>query len=1591
MKSTKKLNIVKKPLVPNALVPNVQIPSFRLFHFDILNMTREELEGASDDASTGSDESNKIKKKRIDDKLFICQMYGINERGETASIFIDDFEPFFYVKVEDNWTVQMMNDFVREIKQILGDYYKESLVKWDLVDSQKLYGFAAGKRSKFVKLVFKNTVAFNKAKNLWYIKNHVGNRALCYYKTKQGKRAYNQNCLPILVGTELYEANLPPLLRYFHINSVWPNGWVSVSGPRSTVNVTSCKYEYIASQKNVIAMPDKETSVPYKIMSFDIEAGSSHGDFPLPKKTYKRLAMNIMDSFIKQGIDDAALAKTGFKSMILSAFGAVSCEGVDIVYPKEPQNKKMIEQLIEYVLNTTISELTSKQTSDVARLLTLDAMFDKMKSANKFVTTNDEVEVENVDDDEEEEAEPTEDAEEDSEEEEEVIVVKAPVKKAKPVIKTTIIDILLSDKYDRDDKIKQLDELLTTTFPQLEGDPVTMIGSTFVKYGESEPYLNHCITLGGCAPIPGAVVEAVQIVNGNKVDAEKEVLLRWKDLVLREDPDIIIGYNIFGFDYEFLFRRAEETRCVDEFLQMSRKHGEFCGKRDKFDSSAIEIEHTKIAIASGEYDLRYINMGGRLQVDMYNYFRRNFNLSSYKLDDVASQNISDDISKVVNSVVTNNEVTELHTKNITGLHVGDFIHIELSSFTSDYYMSGKKFAVIDIMNTSTGTAGKILIIAGHHEHLIDKTKKIRWNMTKDDVSVQDIFRMSNGTDVERAIVAKYCIQDCNLVHHLMRKIDVLTEYMEMANLCSVPVNFLVFRGQGIKLTSFVAKKCMEKGYLMPDLEKGGMDGGYEGAIVLPPKTKIYIDEPVACVDYSSLYPSSMISQNYCHSSKVWAKEYDLSGKLVKEEGERDKKGNYIYYGLPDYQYVEIEFDTFEWRRNPERPAAKAQKTKVGKRVVCWAQMPNDEKSVMPSILMELLKAREDTKKKAKKASATDPFMANILDKRQLAYKVTANSLYGQCGARTSTFYEKDVAASTTASGRMSITYARRIIEEIYDNRICKTEKHGMVMTNAEYVYGDSVTSYTPIYVRYCGFLHIMRISDLSEKYGENGWRFCEEPGRQTKEVCEMREGVETWTEKGWTRLHRVIRHALAPHKNIMRIQTATGCVDVTDDHSLILKSGEEVSPKDVGLMTELLHCDIDHETFAYNKTREYLSAHKYLDEFTNNVNTIVVNDCIEAAYAYLFLRQRGYHVKQKTRGTNKMSYTLTYSTTPFDNMFIQEIETLSGYNGHVYDLTTENHHFAAGIGNMIVHNTDSVFFIFNLTNKDTGEKIVGKDALEITIELAQEAAHYSSMFLKPPMNLAYEKTLMPFALLSKKRYVGILYEEDPNKGKLKYMGLSLKRRDSCDYLKDTYGQIINLVMKGGNVMDAIKYLDTSLTALIAGAVPTDKLEITKALRGYYKNPQQIAHCVLANRIGQRDPGNKPKAGDRMRFIHVTNANKKALQGEKIETPEYIIQAKLKIDYDFYITNQLLKPICQFMGLALEQIWKQQGKLNAIKKYKEELAQIEKEYPDFELFIKKKEKYCSEKVKALLFDKYLLQIKNDKTGNQPITNFFGMKK
>jgi hypothetical protein len=169
----------------------------------------------------------------------------------------------------------------------------------------------------------------------------------------------------------------------------------------------------------------------------------------------------------------------------------------------------------------------------------------------------------------------------------------------------------------------------------------------------------------------------------------------------------------------------------------------------------------------------------------------------------------------------------------------------------------------------------------------------------------------------------------------------------------------------------------------------------------------------------------------------------------------------------------------------------------------------------------------------------------------------------------------------------------------------------------------------------------------------------------------------------------------------------------------------------------------------------------------------------------------------------------------------------------------------------------------------------------------------------------------------------------------------------------------------------------------------DKLIITKSLRSGYKNPNSIAHKVLADRITKRDPGNKPSSGDRIPFVYINSSNKKALQGEKIETPTYILENGLKIDYSFYITNQIMKPLLQLFGLVLEDIWLSQKPPRRAKvtNLKKEIETIKSSEEDEKKCEKKINKIKDKEVQALIFDKYLRDTNNAKTGNQSVLKFF----
>ena len=1227
-----------------------------------------------------------------DNKKFIIQMFGINSSGQTGSILVEDFNPFFYIKVGDNWTDSTRTEFIGHIKKKMGNYYEDSIVESKLIKKQKLYGFDDHKLHNFVRISFTNNGAFNKAKKMFYkdtFENGYFNRELI----KDGYIYQNTNCY-------LYEANIPPLLKLFHLQEISPSGWVLLpSNKVKTVNkkTTHCAYEYIISHKH-IKKADKDDIVKYNICSFDIEASSSHGDFPVPIKDYKKLATNILQ-YYNELQDKENYDCELFEKQIYAAFGYQDINYIDKVYPKLKQIGK--EQL--------------------------NNIFDNFI---KYIPANDKTRKDYTLEIEESDSESDNDDDEPSESIKKIKKVKKYNKNA------NIFEIITDDKCEYETKLLELNKALTKFYPQLEGDIVTFIGMTFINYSEKKPYIRYIIVKGGCK-IPDKYKQWVQENNVKIIEkpTEKGVLLEFTKIMQLENPDIVTGYNINGFDWDFMYKRAKEIGCTHDFLKLSRNKDEVCINKD-WRTGEEDIAKNKIILASGEYNLSYVNMPGRIIIDMCVIFRREFTLSSNKLDYVSSYFISDSVKKI--EINTENNTTEIFSKNLTGLTIGCFVKFEEISHSVNSYKKGKKFEVLDINLTNAS----FTIHSAEELDLINY--KINWGLAKDDVSPQEIFELSNKSDFDRFTVGKYCLGDCDNVIWLLLKIDVITDKVEMSNLCDVPLNFLLLRGQGIKLQSYVSKKCGEKNTLMPVIEKELDDDGYEGAHVFTPKIGLYLEDPVACVDYSSLYPSSMISENLSHDSKVWTKEYDLSGNLINSTGEQDKDGNYIYDNLPNYTYVDVKYDTYKYFRTTAKSAAK--KIVVGYKICRFAQFP-EGKAIMPAILEELLGARKATKKLMTKEE--DPFKKNIYDKRQLSIKVTANSLYGQCGAKTSAFFEKDVAAACTAIGRKLLFYGKDVIEGCYDNIEITVSDGTKVIVKAECVYGD----------------------------------------------------------------------------------------------------------------------------------------------------------------------------------------------------------------------------------------TDSVFFKFNLKTTE-GKRIINKQALIYTIELAKQAGELATKFLKKPHDLEYEKTFWPFNLLSKKRYDGMLYEEDPEKCKLKSMGNVLKRRDNAPIVKDIYGGVVNILMKDKSLPKSIKFVNESVQNMIEEKYPIEKLLVTKSLRGYYKNPKQIAHKVLADRIGLREQGNKPGAGDRMNYAYVKNDNKKALQGEKIETPEFIKNNNLKLDFGHYISNQIMKPLLQLFALELENIKEFKDKQFYIKEYNDkktltwnqELEKLKTKWPEPEKFTKKYEELRCKEVKSLIFDKFLKELK-----------------
>ncbi|XP_034247850.1 DNA polymerase delta catalytic subunit isoform X2 [Thrips palmi] len=272
---------------------------------------------------------------------------------------------------------------------------------------------------------------------------------------------------------------------------------------------------------------------------------------------------------------------------------------------------------------------------------------------------------------------------------------------------------------------------------------------------------------------------------------------------------------------------------------------------------------------------------------------------------------------------------------------------------------------------------------------------------KEDVHHSVISDLQNGTAQTRRRLAVYCLKDAYLPLRLLEKLMCIINYMEMARVTGVTLGSLLTRGQQIKVVSQLLRKAKEHDYIMPTYQSSGGEDQYEGATVIEPKRGYYGD-PISTLDFSSLYPSIMMAHNLCYTTLLQGNSKEKLG-LTADQYSRTPANNYFV------------------------------KASV-------------RKGLLPDILESLLNARKKAKADLKKE--TDPFKQKVLDGRQLALKISANSVYGFTGAQVGKLPCLEISGSVTAYGRTMIEQTKTEVESKY--RIENGYEYDAVV-----IYGDT--------------------------------------------------------------------------------------------------------------------------------------------------------------------------------------------------------------------------------------------------------------------------------------------------------------------------------------------------------------------------------------------------------------------------------------------------------------------------------------------------------------------------------------------------------
>jgi hypothetical protein len=192
-----------------------------------------------------------------------------------------------------------------------------------------------------------------------------------------------------------------------------------------------------------------------------------------------------------------------------------------------------------------------------------------------------------------------------------------------------------------------------------------------------------------------------------------------------------------------------------------------------------------------------------------------------------------------------------------------------------------------------------------------------------------------------------------------------------------------------------------------------------------------------------------------------------------------------------------------------------------------------------------------------------------------------------------------------------------------------------------------IANYMPVYIRKNGKVGICKIESL---------------------VRDIEQDIETWSNHGWTRIKRVIKRPYDSEDWMMRIVTHHGLVDITYDRPILNVFEQRILPNDLSIGDNLLHYVLDDNVADLH----YLNMN---DMYVNSEDMIHATKYVNSRRDYQINNSRDSHIIHITTNPDESKD---------DAYSIKQIYEIPYRNEYVYDLITENGHYAAGVGNIII-------------------------------------------------------------------------------------------------------------------------------------------------------------------------------------------------------------------------------------------------------------------------------------------------------------------